>query len=319
MIPENMFNYSGRQCTCYLSVFKREYPYFFSLIILFYLMVASCNLKPEADIVVVNGLVYTSDSLFSLEEGFAVTEGKITETGTSDHLLSKYRAKKIIDLKDKFVYPGFIDAHAHFYNYGLNLLQWADLSGSCNREEIYALLEKHRQKNGGEWLLGRGWDQNDWPEKVFPDKSQLDALFPEMAVYLVRIDGHAAWCNTRALELAGITKDTRIHGGEILLKEGVPSGILIDNAQNLVSGLIPEPDSRMKTGAFLAAQNRCFRAGLTSVTDCGVSKEIILMMDSLQNADQCNDPSGQRGTGIFHAQRDLQNFKIAGKYRKTLC
>lgn len=314
MNPENMDTCSWRQFKDYLSFFRREYPCFYPLLILSFLMVASCNSKPEADFVVVNGKVYTADSLFSMKEGFAVSEGKITETGTSDHLLSKYRAKERIDLKGKFVYPGFIDAHAHFFNYGLNMLQWANLSGSCSREEIYDLLKKHRQKNGGKWLLGRGWDQNDWPEKVFPDKSQLDVLFPEMAVYLVRIDGHAAWCNSRALELAKITKDTRIPGGEILLKEGVPSGILIDNAQTLVSGLIPEPDTRMKTGAFLTAQERCFRAGLTSITDCGVSKEIILMMDSLQKQGILK----MRINAMIHPGKDeLEYFMHKGIYKTS--
>ena len=244
------------------------------------LMIAGCS-REKADLVVLNATIYTVDSLFSVQESFAVAGGKIIATGTSGEIASRFEASETLDLKGKYVYPGFIDAHAHFYGYGMNLLEYADLSGTSSPEEIYDRLLAHHEKTGGSWLLGRGWDQNDWPEKQFPDNRELDRLFPGVAVYLVRIDGHAAWVSSRALELAGITAETRIGGGEVLLKNGRPSGVLIDNAEAPVTAVIPRPGRELQARALLAAQENCFRASLTSVTDGGLSREVILLMDTL--------------------------------------
>lgn len=243
-------------------------------------MITGCS-KEKADLVVLHATVYTVDSLFSVTESFAVADGKIVATGTAKEITSRFDAPEILDLEGKFVYPGFIDAHAHFSGYGMNLMQYADLSGTRSPEEIYARLKEHHEKTGGSWLLGRGWDQNDWRVQQFPDKEELDRLFPGMAVYLIRIDGHAAWCNSQALELAGITASTHVDGGEVLLRHGEPTGVLIDNAEALVTAVIPPPNRDLMAQALLAAQENCFRAGLTSVADCGVSKEVILLMDSL--------------------------------------
>jgi len=252
-----------------------------TIILSLLLMIAGCS-REKADLVVLNATVYTVDSLFSVRESFAVSGGKIVAMGTSAEIASRFDASEILDLQGKFVYPGFIDAHSHFYGYGINLLEYADLSGTSSPEEIYERLRAHYEQTGGPWLLGRGWDQNDWPVKQFPDNSELDRLFPGVAIYLVRIDGHAAWVSSRALELAGITAETRVDGGEVLLKNGRPSGVLIDNAEAPVTAIIPRPDSELRNRALLIAQENCFRAGLTSVTDCGANKEVILLMDSLQ-------------------------------------
>jgi predicted amidohydrolase YtcJ len=138
----------------------------------------------------------------------------------------------------KFIYPGFNDAHCHFVSYGLDLLQYANLDGITDPENIYEKLKEHYRKNGGDWILGQGWDQNLWSAKSFPDNSRLKELFPETPVYLVRVDGHAAWCNDKALKLANIIAQTKVEGGEIILKNGRPAGVLIDNATALVFRLI---------------------------------------------------------------------------------
>ena len=150
-------------------------------------------------------------------------------------------------------------------------MQYADLRGTESPEEIYEILKAHHEKFGGEWILGRSWDQNDWQVKEFPDKAKLDELFPNTPVYLVRVDGHAGWCNSRALEMAGVTSVSKVSGGEVLLKNGEPSGILIDNAMSLVYGFIPQINPEQQKKGLLAAQKNCFEAGLTSVTDCGLT------------------------------------------------
>jgi len=243
-------------------------------------MITSCS-KTPVDLIVRNVHVYTVDDAFSVVQSFAVKDGKIVATGTNEHIRSRYQAKEVHDYGGRYVYPGFNDAHAHFYGYGMNLLQRTNLAGTCNQDEIYAILQEYHTQFGGDWIQGRGWDQNNWPEKAFPDKTRLDELFPDVAVYLIRVDGHAAWCNTKALQLAGITASTKVDGGEVMLKNGQPTGILIDNAMGLVASKIPEPSHEMKAKALQAAQKNCFAAGLTSVTDCGLPKEVVLMMDSL--------------------------------------
>ncbi len=243
-------------------------------------MITSCS-KTPVDLIVRNVHVYTVDDDFSVVESFAVKDGKIVATGTNEHIRSRYQASEVHDYSGRYVYPGFNDAHAHFYGYGMNLLQRANLAGTRSQEEIYTILQEYQTQFGGDWIQGRGWDQNNWPEKEFPDKSRLDELFPDVAVYLIRVDGHAAWCNSKALQLAGITATTKVEGGEVILKNGQPSGILIDNAMGLVASKIPEPTPEMKAKALQAAQKNCFAAGLTSVTDCGLPKEVVLMMDSL--------------------------------------
>ncbi|VAW14190.1 FIG00840178: hypothetical protein [hydrothermal vent metagenome] len=234
-----------------------------NLILVFLFSMSSCNQKETVSLIVTNGVVNTIDADFSRAESFAVNNGKVVAVGTNEEIIARYKAVQTIDAKGNWVYPGFIDAHCHFFSYGMNLQQYADLAGTTSREEIYERLKEHHKKSEGDWLLGRGWDQNDWTDKEFPDKIKLDELFPDVAVYLNRIDGHAAWCNSKALKLAKVNAETKVEGGGILLKNGKPTGVLIDNAMGLVWQLIPEPGNEMKQKALLASQQNCFEVGLT--------------------------------------------------------
>ncbi len=242
----------------------------------------SCSKKENVDLIVINALVYTMDKDFSTAESFAIVNGRIAAVGKNQDIQKKYNAEIIIDAKGKFIYPGFNDAHCHFNGYGTNLMQYADLRGTSSPEEIYAILKEHHEKFGGDWILGRSWDQNDWENKKFPDKSKLDELFPDTPVYLVRVDGHAGWCNSKAMKIAGISAKSKISGGEVIVKNGDPTGILIDNAMGLIGSFIPEITAEQQEKGLLAAQKNCFEVGLTSVTDCGVSKSTILLMDEMQ-------------------------------------
>lgn len=253
---------------------------FKALILLF--VMASCTQKEKVDLIVSGGSVYTVDEEFSTAESFAVNNGKIVAVGSLQEINDKYESDNIVDANGQFVYPGFNDAHCHFNGYAINLMQYADLRGTESPDEIYTLLMAHHDKFGGDWILGRSWDQNDWEVKDFPDKTKLDELFPDLPVYLVRVDGHAGWCNTKALELAGIKADSKVQGGEVLLKNGEPTGILIDNAMGFVGKLIPEITPEQQEKGLLEAQKNCFAAGLTSVTDCGLDKSTILLMDEMQ-------------------------------------
>jgi predicted amidohydrolase YtcJ len=268
---------------------------------LFSMAVLSCNSpKMKVDLIVTKAKVYTVNQSFTVAESFAVKDGKFLAVGTNGEINSAYVSDQVINCAGRPVFPGFEDAHCHFFGYGMNLMEYVNLAGTKDLESIYKKLQEHFVKTNGEWLLGRGWDQNLWPEKSFPDNNRLNELFPDVPVYLVRIDGHAAWCNKKALELAGITVNTRIDGGELLIKNGRLTGVLVDNAKELVYKLIPAPNTALKTKALLTAQNNCLGVGLTSVTDCGLAKETILLMDSLQKQgllkmriNAMMDPSGE--------------------------
>ncbi|MDX1284504.1 MAG: amidohydrolase [Draconibacterium sp.] len=255
----------------------------FNFILILFLMY-SCNQKQHVDLIISNATVYTVDEAFSKTESFAVTDGKIVESGSIEDIQKKYTTENIIDAGGNFVYPGFNDAHAHFNGYGLNLMQYADLRGTESPEEIYEILKKHHEKFGGEWVLGRSWDQNDWKVKEFPTKEGLDKIFPDTPVYLVRVDGHAGWCNSKALEIAGVTKNSKVQGGEVIIKNGEPTGVLIDRAEGLVMRHIPDVTEEQQRKGLLEAQKNCFAVGLTSVTDCGVGKNTVLMMDEMQKS-----------------------------------
>lgn len=246
------------------------------------ILLSSCNTTntQRADTIYYNGTIYTVDSSFSIVEAFAVKDGKIIATGSSDEI-NKFSAKEKIDLHGKFVYPGFIDAHSHFYGYSTDLLN-CDLYGTKSFDEVIEKVKSFSQTNKFSWILGRGWDQNDWSIKEFPDKKILDSLFPTTPVYLVRVDGHAVLVNQEALNIAGITTKTKIAGGEIEIMNGKLTGILIDNAVDSVRKFIPDFTKILKTEALLTGQKNCFAVGLTTVCDAGLDRDTIEMLDSLQ-------------------------------------
>jgi len=237
--------------------------------------------KKQADLIVHNAKIYTVDEDFVLQEAFAIKDGKFVAVGTSKAILGNYDSENKIDADGKAIYPGFIDAHCHFYGYGYNLLKRADLVGTTSFDEIIDRLKEHYQNNQTEWIEGRGWDQNDWEVKEFPNKDLLDEAFPDIPVYLTRIDGHAAVANSEALKKSGITAETIIEGGDVIVVNGDPTGVLIDKAMNLVSKIIPDTDEEFDHKALLAAEKNCFAVGLTSVHDAGLGNATVDLIDSM--------------------------------------
>jgi predicted amidohydrolase YtcJ len=255
--------------------------YFFYLLSSLICLVA-CTGKEQADLLIYNATIYTVDSLFTSSEAMAVKDGKIIAVGTSETILKKFESNETMDAKGKFIYPGFIDAHSHFYRYGLGL-QTIDLVATNNWEDIlHRLSDAAKNIPKEEWLIGRGWDQNDWQNKEFPTNEKLNELYPDCPVFLTRVDGHAAIANQKALDLAGIKPGDKLTGGDILIKNGKLTGILIDNAVDLVSSKIPAPSVSQMKAALLNAQKNCFAVGLTTVDDCGLDFNEVLFIDSLQ-------------------------------------
>ena len=245
---------------------------------------AGCAQAPiEADLLVYNARVYTADSAFTMASAFAVKDGRFLEVGTSESIRSKYTAPGQVDAAGQTIVPGLIDAHCHFFQLGLNQ-EVIDLAGTRSFEEVLERVLDLRDRNQPAYLYGRGWDQNDWGVREFPDKSALDSLFPDIPVALERIDGHALLANQKALDLGGIDATTRVPGGEVLLRDGLPTGILIDNPKNLVLSRWPQPSRAAQVRALLAAQAICFENGLTTVNDAGLERATIELIDSLQQA-----------------------------------
>ena len=249
---------------------------------LFVVVMTSCNSKQKADLIVYHAVVYTVNPQFDTVSAFAVKEGKFLAAGSDKEILEHYDAPRKIDAHGNAVYPGFNDGHSHFLAYGEALVRWANLVGTKSFDEILDILKKHQKKYPEKWILGRGWDQNDWAVQKYPDNQMLDKLFPGHPVVLVRIDGHAVLASSTALKMAGITASTKIPGGEVVLKNGKPTGVLIDNAADRMRALVPEMSRDKKIKALEEAQKNCFADGLTTVTDAGLPKGDILLMDSLQ-------------------------------------
>ena len=242
----------------------------------------SCN--NEVDLIIVNSEIYTANENNQIAKSIAVKDGKIIEV-SSENLVSKYEANEILDANGKTILPGFIDSHCHFYNLGLDQ-QVVDLRGTTSFEEIIERLIASDLNNQSDVILGRGWDQNDWDNKQFPVNTELNKVFKNKLVVLERIDGHAYIVNDNALELAGIDQNTLVRGGLVLLKDNKPTGVLIDAPMSMVDKVLPEKSIREKVNALKQAQEISFSYGLTTVSDAGLSTEIINVIDSLHKSDE---------------------------------
>lgn len=236
--------------------------------------------QEPADLIVTKGVIHTADPEAPLAEAMAISEspigGVIVAIGSAQDV-EPYRGPEteVLDLEGRAVIPGLIDAHAHVFNLG-KLLRTVDLVGTGSVDEIAARVrEAAAGRPAGEWIIGRGWDQNDWAVKEFPTAAALDAAAPDHPVWLTRVDGHAGWANTRALEAAGVTAATEDpEGGRIVHDEGgYPTGVFIDDAEDLVEAVIPEPSPEELAARLAAAQERMVSAGLTGVHDMGTDRK----------------------------------------------
>jgi predicted amidohydrolase YtcJ len=237
--------------------------------------------KKEVDIIVKNAKIYTVDNLFSIANEMAIANGNIIAVGKKGVIQNKYRAAKVIDVKGKTIYPGFYDPHSHFINLG-QMLGQCDLVGSKSFAEVIEKVKAFEKIHpDNKWIIGRGWDQNDWKNKEFPSKKELDIAFPNKPVYLDRIDGHAALVNSRALELAAITVNSKIEGGDYEVVNGQLTGILVDNAKSSVEKVMPIISEFDQRKSILRAEAECLKYGLTTISDAGISIEEIELLKKM--------------------------------------
>jgi hypothetical protein len=244
----------------------------------------ACIQTQEADLVVHNATIYTLNEGFAVAQAMAIRDGKIIEVGAEREILNRYKAAEIYDARKMYIYPGFIDAHSHFIGYA-RLKSEVNLNGAASMDEVLERVALFSKSTERDWITGRGWDQNLWAEKVFPDKDGLDSLFPDRPVLIKRVDGHAAIANSAALRKCAINADTKVAGGKIEIGEdGTPTGLLIDRAIDRVARFIPPLSTQELVPYLIEAQNDCFKAGLTSVSDAGISVAEVRLLDSLHRS-----------------------------------
>ena len=248
----------------------------------------------------------------------AIKNGKILDLGNNEDILKNYSATESSDVKGKVVVPGIIDAHCHFVGYGLGLSQVNLISTSSFNEVLSRVVSfsnknkvalddtspqtKETKNSDNGWIIGRGWDQNDWVEKKYPSNKELDSLFPNRPVLLTRVDGHAALVNSYALKMAGITAETKISGGEFIKSGNRLTGVLIDRAVDFVTAVIPPVNEEEMMQALLSAQDNCLAVGLTTVDDAGIMKSDVDLIDALQK-------SGKLKMRVYAMLRDsLANY-----------
>ncbi len=234
--------------------------------------------------------IHTMDATQPQAQAMAFdASGKILAVGQAQALLARYPDAKRLDVGTATVVPGLIDAHGHVEGLGMTFLT-VDLVGSANKQEIVARLRAFEKTlPAGAWLIGRGWDQNDWPDKAFPAAADLDAAFPERPVWLYRIDGHAGWANTAAMraiqrDLAGNWQPD----GGIIRRDaaGRPSGVLIDNAMDLMEAVRPPMDEATAERALVLGMQAAVEHGLTGVHDAGIPLEELRRYQRLADQGQ---------------------------------
>lgn len=246
-------------------------------------LLSACAYKnKEADLVVRNAHIVTLDGEEHEYQAMAIKDGRIIALGAEYEIINRYNAKGTYDAMTRTIYPGPIDGHCHFLGYGLNK-QKVDLSGAKSWSEVLrrtvAYAKAHPEK---EWILGRGWDQNLWPDQKNPVNDSLNILFPDRPVLLQRIDGHAAVVNQAALDRVGINALSTIAGGIVEVRNGRPTGLLVDNAVGVFQKIFDETDIATKRQALLDAQTDCIAAGLTMVCDAGLDAGTIDLMRKMQ-------------------------------------
>jgi len=244
---------------------------------------SSC-INQRVDLIVHHAQIYTVNNEFTMAEAMAIQDGKIVAVGSNDDILKAYQSDSVLNANDAIIYPGFIDAHAHFVEYGQSLYtvglmfapSWAEVI-----ERVKAFAVKHPGKG---WIKGRGWDQNRFPGKQFPTNVELNILFPDRPVILERVDGHASIANDYALALAGVKLGQTIEGGQFTVQNGKLTGLLIDNAVDVVVKKMPNATQEDYKNWLTSAQQNCFATGLTTITDCGLSPEEVDNVDALQKS-----------------------------------
>ncbi len=255
-------------------------PFYFMLICLLF---SSCYKGKNVDLVIFNAKIHTLDDGDRVAQAMAIKDGKIVEVGPDRQIMNKYAALEEIDGEGRDIYPGFTDAHAHILSLARHRLS-ANLVGSTSWNDVLVRMEKYAAKNPGAFVVGNGWDQSLWGEKELPDNEKLNELFPDRAVALFRIDGHAVLVNDYFLKKAGINPESKISGGMVVVENGRCTGLLLDNAMAKIVKMIPDYSEQQKMEVILEIQEELLQYGITAVHEAGIDfKDIALFKKMIDN------------------------------------
>ncbi len=256
---------------------RKIIPLSFTLLILAFL--GSCGPDEQADLLIYNATVYTVNDQFSVSEAIVIRQGMIIDVGRVEEMRKKYWFSREEDLRGYYIYPGFIDAHAHLFGLASSFRE-VDLRGAYSMKEVVERVWKFQNENNLSVIRGFGWDQNLWEDDAMPTNDLLNEFFPDVPVLLRRIDGHSMLVNDLVLAKNNISAKSHIEGGDILLNEsGLPGGVLVDNAMDLVTW--PGVNDDDWTKALVDAQRFCYAKGLTGLSDMGLPWNRIQILDSL--------------------------------------
>ena len=279
--------------------------------LLFIFSLSNCTPAEEFDLLLTNFELHTpyntpKSDAEQPQYSIGIKDGKITSI--LDHSRGERlpKAKETLSLEGQHLYPGFIDAHGHLFGYA-RTLSTVNLIGAASKQECIERIKAYAERHPNDrWIIGRGWDQNDWTPQDFPTAKDL-AEFSDKLIYLTRIDGHAAWVNQAVLDTFSISSNTAIEGGQIL------DGVLVDNAESLVT--LPKLTNRYWRTALLKAQDSLVKYGLTAMTDAGLTTSQILLLDSLQEEGQFHLFVNAM---ISNNEEDLAYFESNGPIEKPL-
>lgn len=240
-------------------------------------LVTGCAPSPRADwILLHNATIYTVDPANPTAEAMLFNDdGEILAVGNFEQLMLRFSGATPLDGRGATVVPGFIDAHGHLMGLGY-ALQQVDLTGTTAESEVIARLQQAADDQPDGWLIGRGWDQNDWADTRFPTRDRLDQAFPERPVWLTRVDGHAGWANSAAMRAGdrNLDGDWQPEGGQIVRDPtGRATGVFVDAAMGLIDAHKPGPSAQATQRALDAALAEMSRHGVTGVHDAGTSLE----------------------------------------------
>ena len=244
----------------------------------------------------------------------AFTDDKIDKIYSAKDALPSSNKITIIDGEGKTLIPGLIDSHGHILSYGLSLLR-ADLVNTISEQDaINKTLDYAKNNTGLTWIQGRGWNQTQWPSNAFPTAESLDKHFPDQPVWLERVDGHAGWANSTAMAMAGITKDTvSPDGGEIIKdKNGMPTGVFIDNAMALINNSIAPLTIKQQKQVLVKAMDSLASFGLTSVHDAGIDTDNLNAFKALS---QENAMSIRVNAMLYLPSPNWEQTLASGQYR----
>lgn len=288
-----------------------------SFITLNILIILSISAQNQTDTIIYKAKkIYTADTGFTVANAMAVSNGVILHVGSDKTADSLFPNAKVVHFDNDIIYPGFIDAHCHFLAYSKGLSQ-VDLVGTKSEQEVIQRVKKYLKKNKSrykktnpnqiQWIIGRGWDQNDWENKEFPTMANLNKAFPKIPVCLSRIDGHAVWINEAAVKVLQLNPDTVIEGGEFIFNNLPQSsensqgsgtnnatstnkhlgqfftGICIDNAAEIVKNQIPEVPLSVWKPYLQTGLKNCHSQGLTQLVEAGIQVSDINLIQDLQS------------------------------------